>query len=629
MFKTISVFFLLIFLIPCNAQDITKTPGDSLIIYKDSLGIFNDTLSTSDTTGILSEEINKPKGDSLVPLFTRPLSRNNYIITAKEIQFFNYRSTEDMLELNPFYYSFRYGSIGYGSRNYSMGTHKIGFLQNGVPIASNRYSSTDLSDIQSENIDSVEFIPVPRSGLFNYRDDYTIINIITKDQLWVRPYTRIKYYQGADGEAMFDGIFNSVLYKSLYGYLDVTNRTYDGSYANSAFNSWQVTAKLRYLFSNDLNITASYSYAKLYKGLNGGVDVDSTGVDNDVIFNPFQVPVNYYSQDRDQKLHNYDIKFLAKPFENLFTDASFYYHFHEENDNNVRDIVTGDDIDKENITGMMLRTYYDIKNYFNLNLNLQYEKQKQSNRQARSFQSTGKVNVFYFSSILDLQFSDIIKPSLYYKYSQDNNVWEHTLFELIKENYDFKYYNNCIGGDIKILPMDNMIIYAGYSANKLSFQSLNTFQISASWIFQNLYLLGEFVNREYDSNRSYAVSGTLNFRLGSFILESKNIYDPYYVYNFRESVYFSDSLFIPNLFLKTGLTLNIIGPRQYYDLNSRSYKTINTDYTFDFTLAGEIRKSATIYFTWENILDRQYYVVAFYPMQGRNLRFGVAWELLN
>jgi outer membrane cobalamin receptor len=51
--------------------------------------------------------------------------------------------------------------------------------------------------------------------------------------------------------------------------------------------------------------------------------------------------------------------------------------------------------------------------------------------------------------------------------------------------------------------------------------------------------------------------------------------------------------------------------------------------TVDFTLAGEIKKAAIVYFTWENLFDETYYIVPYYPMFRRGIRFGVAWELFN
>jgi outer membrane cobalamin receptor len=52
-------------------------------------------------------------------------------------------------------------------------------------------------------------------------------------------------------------------------------------------------------------------------------------------------------------------------------------------------------------------------------------------------------------------------------------------------------------------------------------------------------------------------------------------------------------------------------------------------YKLDFILSGEIRKAAIVYFSIENILDKQYFITPYYPMPGISLRFGLAWEFLN
>jgi len=49
----------------------------------------------------------------------------------------------------------------------------------------------------------------------------------------------------------------------------------------------------------------------------------------------------------------------------------------------------------------------------------------------------------------------------------------------------------------------------------------------------------------------------------------------------------------------------------------------------DFSLAGEIKKVAIVYFIWENLLGNQYFIAPYYPMPERNIRFGLSWELFN
>ncbi|MBK6913937.1 MAG: hypothetical protein IPH11_09815 [Ignavibacteriales bacterium] len=42
-----------------------------------------------------------------------------------------------------------------------------------------------------------------------------------------------------------------------------------------------------------------------------------------------------------------------------------------------------------------------------------------------------------------------------------------------------------------------------------------------------------------------------------------------------------------------------------------------------------MQKVATVYFTWENLFDNDYFITPYYPMPNRNIRFGLSWELFN
>lgn len=112
-------------------------------------------------------------------------------------------------------------------------------------------------------------------------------------------------------------------------------------------------------------------------------------------------------------------------------------------------------------------------------------------------------------------------------------------------------------------------------------------------------------------------------------------------------LYYKDILFEDALDLKTGLSYFLYGNRYMskYDFQSSlSYRHIynNTgsivplsnemfspDFRLDFFAAGTIQKLATLYFTAENILGTQYYIVPYYPMPGLTIRFGVSWEFFN
>ena len=92
--------------------------------------------------------------------------------------------------------------------------------------------------------------------------------------------------------------------------------------------------------------------------------------------------------------------------------------------------------------------------------------------------------------------------------------------------------------------------------------------------------------------------------------------------NFTGGLYYKNILFSNNLNLKTGLIYSFMGKR------NSSIGEVNSNWKLDFT-AGEIQKVAMIYFTWENLFNNEYYIVPYYPMYQRGIRFGIAWELFN
>ena len=115
-------------------------------------------------------------------------------------------------------------------------------------------------------------------------------------------------------------------------------------------------------------------------------------------------------------------------------------------------------------------------------------------------------------------------------------------------------------------------------------------------------------------------------------------------------IYYIDTLFNSNLKLKAGINYSSIGNRNnlYYDfeksistthagmINAASgliqylpHENITSDFQIDFFVAGQIQDNATIYFTFENILNNRYYLIPYYPMYERGIRFGVAWEFFN
>ena len=130
----------------------------------------------------------------------------------------------------------------------------------------------------------------------------------------------------------------------------------------------------------------------------------------------------------------------------------------------------------------------------------------------------------------------------------------------------------------------------------------------------------------------------LNYKFWMLLVETNTSY--YFNHSriipewqFVGGLYVNDLFFDDNLDLKAGFKFYYTGgfSAGYYLNNGeiQSEGGVKPTNKLDFTLAGEIKKVAIVYFIWENLFGNQYYITPYYPMPERNVRFGLAWELFN
>jgi hypothetical protein len=650
---------------------------------KDSTGVVWDSLrnklisssSARDSLGLLTRAKNITERDTVVPIFQSPVSNNGFILSSDDLRKNDYRYTPDYLKLFEFTYLAETGNLGFPDKLYLYGmeTYRTNYLKDGISLNDIPFIFYDLNYLQSETVDSVEIIPAPRGFLYGSYNKPVSVNFISKDFISINPYTRIKYYQGAFGEAMLDGIFNSVLYKKLFGFLDVTNRKLDKRFTNSDFSSWQVTAKLRYLFSNSFNIIGSYNYNKIYKGLNGGINIDTLnllGWDiNSYLYDEIRAPVVNQLTDMDVTQHSFDLRLLAKPFTGSSTDFNLYYKFDGQSLNNIGDNSNDFEKTKNKLYGLSLNQNYN-KDIYNINLIACYEHSDIDLNFPPSSQESidhysYKMNLFSLAGIAGINISHKINASIFYKYS--------SMMDEMLNYFHMNRESKGVGLDVNIYICDQLSYYLGYSFFK-DYYNKNYFgNAEASVIFSvnNLYLkLSLFTKNSASYNNSeisnlnfpylllsnlqpyssvtdnpyvMGIGGNIRYKFWIMSFENNTSYysGDYIGDSFRtkglpgvpelfskSGVYISDSLFSSNLKLKGGFVFTYYGKIKHINSLGSIFET-NSAYTLGFTLAGRIRNAATIYFTWENLLDEKYYLIPYYPALGRNLRFGIAWDLLN
>lgn len=646
---------------------------DSLLIeqnhfvpYTTSAG--TDSSIVSDTTKLSKAEV---IADSLIPIQGQPLIDESTIISQRTFLFENYRYTGDLLRSFNLNFIKDFGFVGYPNETfiYGVGNGGISYMLDGVLWNNHYTNSLDLNFVQSENIDSIEIVPSPRGFLYGPYNNPVSVNFITRDFYVQEPYSRIKYYQGPDAEAMIDGRFSVLLEKRWNFSFEVTNRSIDSTYTNTAFSFWQVNTKLKYYLSNSVNLTAWYYYVDVEQGLNGGVNVDSVAnipsSFNIDMYSP-EAPVVYPNQKLDVLQNNFGLRTLAKPFDNSKLDFSIYYRY---NQNELRNRTNqnnsfSEQVENQTFGGQL--KYHQSIHIFRLDLLGSYEDTKSDFDNQYSWDSTwsGILNLdkksITGSIILSAEFlNNLVVPAIYYKYSN---------YKFSELSSDIEALNG-YGIDLKLNITNILSIYGGYSQtdqliesdNVESFEagikySRNKFFLNLKYFTRSgLYLPNAFVS-PFEPNPHYILVGNLsglglnlNYYFWKILIETNtsayfNEESIYQVegtddlqrgmlnlpdFQIIAGIYVKGMFFNDNLDLKTGFVFYYTGQinsSEYYYLRPIAVEPTNR---LNFTLAGEIKKVAIVYFIWENLLYNEYYITPYYPMPNGNIRFGIAWELFN
>ncbi len=487
------------------------------------------------------------------------------------------------------------------------------------------------------------------------------VNIIAKDLTFVRPYTKIKYYQGANGEAFIDALFNSIIFKKFILSVDISNRKFDSTYINSNYSLWEGNFKLKYLLSNKLNLSGSYSIVNSKLGFNNGVDLDSilktTSDYTTIFYNNLTAPVISPFLQHNVKQHNFRLGMLGNFLDSSVTKFNLYYRFSQNDHDYQADkfIVKN----KDNTLGANFEQVYSNK-ILSAKLILNYEKSNMQNIFYSSIDNfDSKINSSSFSIAPIVSFPLLNKkliPSIFFKYS--NSTFNRSyLTNLFKNQTGF-------GFDVAYRLDSVYNFYVGYSTykyfNENNFKSMEIgakikfpiLHIKASMFSRNSILTNYNIFALYNAEPYYyrythmnGMNLKLDMKLKQLLLETQTTYNYNYKnssellgdqpkLNFIGGIYYSDMLFKNNLNLKTGFKFYYNGEMNsqdynYYYFDNLPFKSIPSSWHIDFTLIGEIQKLAYIYFTWENLLGENFYYVPYYPMRGRNLRFGVSWELFN
>ncbi len=188
-------------------------------------------------------------------------------------------------------------------------------------------------------------------------------------------------------------------------------------------------------------------------------------------------------------------------------------------------------------------------------------------------------------------------------------------------------------------------LFAGDSGGTYASVSVFHREVSGAIILDSAGTPGDpplVYTRTGKENRD-GVSGAAAVRAGSFLAEFTADYISYgkgtrrrYApsWNLGGGVYFRDVLIGGHLDLKAGFRGRYFsaydgeGYSQRYELFLPATYEISPAGSVDFVLFAGIG-DAVIHLIWENLLDREYVMTVFYPMDDRAIRFGLTWDFLD
>jgi hypothetical protein len=649
-----------------------------------------DTISTkSNVSDSDSLEKKKKAYPPLLSLTETKLdsSQRNYFLTQEQVEKKDYTFTGELFRYLPFGIIRDFGSMGQPDEIliYGQGYGNIGYSIDGVPYNHRLTNSLELNHLQSESIDSLEVLPVYSGFFYNNHNEPAGVNMITRKRFDSDALTRIRFYQAPDDEGYLDIYFNRLLTNKINLTLDLTNNSIISRYENSGSGGWKASGRLDYLLFKKLTISANYRYYKIETDLNGGVDLDSIRNSDsplsteEALYDPLIAPVKTNSRYQRNLKHYFNVVINNKLIEDAPMRLTFYKDYSSNKYKQNMDLSTSEprivNKNAHSLLGFDYHQKFDIR-LLNFELNFNYEDVSyeaaviggnltKTNLSAGIKASQSLFNdMFYFAG-----FSKFVKSGDfgYSGFGGEARINFNDISLFGGASYFENPFNPVEGfyltdaeGEVKT---KNFAFQIGSSHN-----TANT-TISLSYFYlnrkNNPYAVGlpeadssTFNQVIYSLDNNKEIQGfNLNFNINywKLVLESnasyylgENTIDSYSLPKWTAfaGIYYVDSLFDNNLKLKAGLNYFGNSSKNYleYDfqhyssynkvynngiLNTISSKEVPAHHRLDFFVAGNIQRRATVYVAFENLLDQDYYDIPYYPVRGRNFRFGIAWELYN
>lgn len=646
------------------------TAGMTILFFL-FLGFFPTISFSQDSTKPKTEQP-PPKSDTLYKPVKFILSdlKYSYInqsnpdtVTRKRFLWYPMKNTEDIFNfLRGYYLNYmdvgQFNPVSYNQFDYYNST----VLRNGRPMTELYGHNVDYNLLSRNELAEIELTNGFSNNLYGYMD---AVNIIQRQIFQNRPYTEISFTQDRYENIYFDGNFHANLFRNLNLNFGITKQSYDGKYVNSDFDKWLGRFNLNFAASGKLNFFAYVNYAKIQKGLNGGIipDTINLGIKSEV-FDPELAVVR--NSDAYEKKERFDVDAGAvlTPWKNSFTKIQFF------TSNSFRQFR--DEENRLNSNGYYVTRNEHWINYgvklqqvFNFSLFKKIEVMSRSEGEYNNIIREGNLNSLDTSlpyNDKNIQFLYLTDALLRYK----NIFAEGYIRGFTDETFKYVYYYYGFKGGYSFVidSTKKLNVYAQYNCAENYIAAGVSLVSGANTFSADIY--------QYDDTR-YTLSNTIPTTVLSedIKLNGINLKTHLRIYKFDLDVKFStnfnlngagvfiypkhhgnadlsfhDMAFRNKLEYKVGLTGRAWSAYKafFYDgVNNTFGRVIVGRYenlmvpqngTLDFYIMGKIGK-ATFGLTLENILDRVVYNTGVYPFTDRGgtanviSRFNITWNFFD
>jgi len=657
----------------------------------DNVSNKNSGFVTPTIDTLLKSQRDEIKKDSIIPIKSISLVRSNSTIIDNfsinrsnffsPIQLISYESNSFLIDPGLPSNFYELSLLQSNNRNNSF---YINERQLNEPLT----NIIDLRDLRFDEFSSIEIIFPTRSFLLSRNNNENSIVFREWERYSFIPFSKIRYIEAPYDNLFFDGLFNVNLSEKFNFEFGITKHNALGRFTNTEKDLWAGKLKLSYFLSNQLNFDFVYRYSKSLVRFNEGININnpflSQGetIENILYDNQRAISIN---DDAYHKwtIHSIDLNGLLQIDKILRSHLNVYFvqSLREYRDNEQKaDSIRVFDNHWSKILGMSFKE--NVEFLFNrLEFKVNYERVIIESPFVFS-----KVidDLFSFYGFYQIELFNFLTPSIYAKMNKVEGIDKNLLsfgsdltFNLSRGmnfivglsrfqkiySYDERFFYNFNLNDF----VSNIFLASGkfnFSNSDFKFSTEVYYKKeknpASQTGFYSIEQNNSILNFPLEDFRAYGVKSDLSFsfwklksRIGMSYNDNqtefggvnyhKSIY-PRYQGQFE--IFYRDLLFKSSLDLLAGFRVKVFSSfagrsfspsklsfmdvRTYNDsLVNFSFVTIPANFTIDFVASGKVKEAAIVYISIENLLNRKFYLIPYYPANDIQFRFGINWEFYD